>query len=201
MGAAFMGSMPPALDLPDDFRRIAGADAAGRDGIRHDRAGRHDGVVPDGHALEDQGARSDPHPVFNDDGRPMGKVLAVFRHDGVHVGVQDFDVPGNGAVRADRNGGLAIDVRPVADDRVRADAQNGQIGRAAPGRADSDAMPELDAVAQLDLGIALPDSHPGPGIDFPVPVEFGGLAQAAEPAEPRGDLLDPGRVAQGGQAR
>ena len=70
--------MPPALDLPDDFRRIAGADAVGRDGMDHDRAGRDDGVVPDGHALEDQGPGTDPHPVFDDDGSPVGQRLAIF---------------------------------------------------------------------------------------------------------------------------
>ena len=200
-GGRIHGSVPPALDLPNDFRRIAGADAAGRDGTRHHRARRHDGIMPDGHALEDQRAHSDPHPVFYDDGGSVRQGLAIFRHDGAHVGVQDFDVPGDGTVRADRNGSLAVDMRSVADDRVRADAQNGQIRRSASGRADPHAMAELDAVAQFDLGKSLPNPQSGAGIDLSVPVEFGGLAQATEPTESRGDLLDPRRVAQVGQPR
>lgn len=75
----------------------------------------------------------------------------------MHIGVQDFDIPGDGAVHADRNGCLAVDVGSVADDGVGADLQGGRIVRTLSKHADSDMMSEFDPVAQLDLGKPLAD--------------------------------------------
>jgi len=117
----------------------------------------------------------------------------------MHIGVQDFDIPRDGAVRADRNGGLAVNVRSVADDGVGADLQGGRVVWVLPDHANSNMMSEFDPVAQLDLGKPLADFQIGTGEHRPLVAELGCMAHRAKPTESGRALLHPRRVPQGGQ--
>ena len=56
----------------------------------NDRASRHDGIFPDGHALHDGGIGTDPRVLF-DMNRRHGQRVSVFWRNGVPFGEQaDF---------------------------------------------------------------------------------------------------------------
>ena len=145
----------PRVAGADDPGRHAGGDRAGRDRLAHDRARADDGVIADGHAVEDLGAGAEPDALAERDALRHAALLDHRARRIVHVvragaevavgGDQRLRPEGDPAGRED----LAVeaDVGAVAEDDVAALARQDRV---AP---DEHAAADGDALVPVALGV------------------------------------------------
>lgn len=110
------------LLLKDSFDRFGGDsadDGVGRNVLRDNRPCRDDGVVADGHALQDRGVRTDPDVPSERDRRRVGRLAIVGRETVVECG--EDDVMPNLAVVADGYAAVILKVAAGIDEYPAAD--------------------------------------------------------------------------------
>lgn len=96
--------------------RYAAHDRVRRYVFRHDRPGRYDGMIADGHSAQDRSVRPDPYP-FPEYDRRVVQVLPVCGPEAVVEGGHDHAMPDQTAV-ADKDAALVLKLATGVDKHI-----------------------------------------------------------------------------------